>query len=167
MAKSTPLRKLTILRQLNSSDYHAVRSLQKEYSEGNITLIESCWGDQWKNNNPEHYNLPERLKKIGDKNSGWNKDVWCTYSNLLTAKISVEGKRIYAEVVCDNGDIFDGMSKSRRWTAKFQIKAIHLNLFKSRIDYVFTQNAAYLYEKELSLQAEQRIEEIEKELLNK
>lgn len=166
MAKGTPLKKLTILGDVSTYDYHAIKSLQKEYAEGNITLIESSWGDRWKNNHPDMYNLPECLKRLGSKDSGWREDIWCTYAKRLRATLSVEGKKIYASVVCEEGELLDGRFKNQRWTAKFQIKATHLKRFKSRIDYLFTQKASYLYERELSLQAKKRIEEIEKELLN-
>lgn len=166
MTKATPLRKLAILGNISTYDYHAIRSLQREYIDGNITLIESTWADQWKNNNPDMYNLPEQLKVIGTQENNW-RGIWNTFSDtrLLIAEISLEGKKIFIDITSDNGNSFDGNRKDNRWKAKFQIKANHLKRFKSRIDYLFTQNAVRLYEKELSAQAKKRIEEIEKQLL--
>jgi|TARA_R110000851_G_scaffold50221_1_gene120125 hypothetical protein len=165
MAKSTPLRKLAILGNILTVDYNSVLSFKKEYAEGNIALIESSWGDRFKNENPDMYNLPERLKIVGSKENSWRAEIWGTYKNRLRAVISVKGSKIYAKVTCENGELLDGRFNSKRWTAKFQIKAIHLNTFKSKIDYLFTQNAFRLYDEELSIQEKKRVEEIEKELL--
>lgn len=166
MTKATPLRKLAILGNISTYDYHAIRSLQKEYIDGNITLIESNWGDNWKNNYPDMYNLPEKLKFISTNENNWS-GIWDNFSDtrLLRAEISLEGKKIFIDITCDNGNSFDGSRKDNRWKAKFQIKANHLKRFKSRIDYLFTQKAIVFYEKELSEQMRKRVEEIEKELL--
>jgi len=159
MPKITSLKKLRILGEVSTYDYKSVIGLKQLFLDGEISLIESEWGDGFRNRMPDLYPLPKKLKST-EKHGIWN-----TFGNLLTGTIKAVDKKIFIEVKCCNGNNYDGSFESVRWLATFQIKAKHLRPFASKFDYAIRLMAGRLFDKEVKLKESNRIIEIEQEIL--
>lgn len=156
MNKPTNRMKLAYLKSFYTRDYHAIRAIRKFILDGEAKVLE--W--KWLGTLGDYRNKYENTQgeKMRDKH-------WRTFNDLLSAEIKIEGKKVVAEIQCSEGSLFDGEWRSERWRAKVELKAKHLSKFSAKIDFEIKKLAHEMFEREEQLRKENRIAELEEQIL--